>query len=167
MARLDSPSAQRNKEPIWGVLSTKVLPLLLKEEDVNLNILEIAAGVGVHTEYFALELVGEIPSFQWFPTDPDEASRASIEAHISDARLASLVRDPLPLTLDKNGIMEPSTVSALPDLDVIICINMIHISPWEATIGLMKTASQKLRKGGILLCYGPYKEGGTAVESNM
>jgi SAM-dependent methyltransferase len=165
MAKRDSPSAQRNKEPIWGVLSTKVLPLLLQKE-VNLNVLEIAAGAGVHTEYFARKLVGETPSFQWFPTDPDEASRASIGAYISDACLASLVRDPLQLTLDKNGILEPSTASALPDLDLIICINMIHISPWEATIGLMKTASQKLRKGGILLCYGPYKEGGRAVESN-
>ena len=44
---------------------------------------------------------------------------------------------------------------------------MIHISPWEATIGLFKVASQKLKKGGILYCYGPYKENGTAVESNL
>lgn len=46
-------------------------------------------------------------------------------------------------------------------------INMIHISPWEATIGLMKTAECSLTQDGVLYCYGPYKEGGTAVESNL
>jgi hypothetical protein len=44
---------------------------------------------------------------------------------------------------------------------------MIHISPWEATVGLMKTAGQKLKKGGALYLYGPYKQGGTCVESNL
>jgi len=49
----------------------------------------------------------------------------------------------------------------------LFSINMIHISPWGATKGLMKLASEKLRSGGILFCYGPYKESGTAVESNL
>jgi len=44
---------------------------------------------------------------------------------------------------------------------------MIHIAPPEATIGLMECAGKTLRKGGMLLCYGPYKIGGTAVESNL
>ena len=47
------------------------------------------------------------------------------------------------------------------------CINMIHIAPWSATLGLMECAGKVLRKGGMLVCYGPYKVGGTAVESNI
>jgi hypothetical protein len=72
--------------------------------------------------------------------------------------------------LDANGIVEEETAAALDsqgDLDLILCINMIHISPWDATRGLMKLAGNKLRKGGVLFCYGPFKVGGTAVASNL
>ena len=51
--------------------------------------------------------------------------------------------------------------------DLVLCINMMHIAPWEATIGLMECAGRVLRKGGMLVCYGPYKVGGTASESNL
>ena len=51
--------------------------------------------------------------------------------------------------------------------DLALCINMMHIAPWEATIGLMECANRVLRKGGMLVCYGPYKVGGTASESNL
>ena len=51
--------------------------------------------------------------------------------------------------------------------DLVLCINMVHISPWEATLGLMACAGKCLGPGGILMCYGPYKVDGTAVESNL
>jgi SAM-dependent methyltransferase len=69
-----------------------------------------------------------------------------------------------------------SQLSELPDpvadlapasLDLVVNINMIHISPWAATQGLMKISSELLRSGGVLYCYGPYKVGGTAAESNL
>merc|ERR1712226_460450 len=63
-----------------------------------------------------------------------------------------------------------SSSSPLPSpcsLDLIININMIHISPWEATLGLFKTAQQTLKHGGILYLYGPYKQNGTASPSNL
>ena len=168
MTKLESPSAQRNKEPIWEVLFSNVLPLLRDvANDDTLNILEVAAGAGVHTDHFARKLMTNNKPIQWFPTDPQESSRASIQAYISDSILVNHVRDPLPLTFDENGIMESHTASQLPQLDLVICINMIHISPWQATIGLMKTAAETLRTGGVLYCYGPYKENGTAVESNL
>lgn len=169
MTKLESPSAQRNKEPIWEVLFSNVLPLLrdVANDDI-LNILEVAAGAGVHTDHFARKLItNNNNKFLWFPTDPQELSRASIQTYISDSILINQVRDPLPLTFDENGIMESHTASQLPKLDLVICINMIHISPWQATIGLMKTAAETLRTGGVLYCYGPYKENGTAVESNL
>lgn len=168
MAILDSPSAQRNKEPIWNVLSEIVLPLLPRDEP--LSILEIAAGCGVHTEHFASKLSEREQSFQYYPTDLDPVSRVSIQGCIQQSKLVDNVNDPLSLTLDANGIVEEETAAALDsqgDLDLILCINMIHISPWDATRGLMKLAGNKLRKGGVLFCYGPFKVGGTAVASNL
>jgi hypothetical protein len=168
MAILDSPSAQRNKEPIWNVLSEIVLPLLPRDEP--LSILEIAAGCGVHTEHFASKLSEREQSFQYYPTDLDPVSRVSIQGRIQQSKLVDNVNDPLSLTLDANGIVEEETAAALDsqgDLDLILCINMIHISPWDATRGLMKLAGNKLRKGGVLFCYGPFKVGGTAVASNL
>jgi hypothetical protein len=44
--------------------------------------------------------------------------------------------------------------------DVVMCNNMIHISPWAATEGLMAGAARVLPAGGLLFLYGPYKVGG-------
>jgi hypothetical protein len=96
------------------------------------------------------------------------------------------IRDPLPLTLDETGIQEADTVRTLRDeasggFNLILCINMIHIAPWSASIGLFRVASQWLRKareekddeeedgrgGGVLLLYGPFRVKGTMVESNQ
>ena len=175
MAKLDSPSAQRNKHVIWEVISRKIFSTWLKSEKPR-RILEIAAGCGVHVEYFSSQLATLSPSssFLWYPTDLDESSRKSIECYIQDAKLEEMgVQPPMSLTLDENGIMETETSSTLfpmstSSLDLMICINMIHISPWSATLGLMKLAGERLDdETGVLFCYGPYKETGTAVESNL
>jgi hypothetical protein len=165
MTILDSPSAQRNKEPIWGTLSDKVFSLL--PEDRSLAVVEVAAGCGVHTQHFCTKLSQQGKPFKWYPTDPDATSRDSIQGRIQESELNG-VQPSLSLTLNANGIVELETDAILGQgLDLIICVNMIHISPWGATRGLMKVAGSKLRKGGILYCYGPYKVGGTAVESNL
>lgn len=191
--KLDSPPAQRNKEPIWKILSSEILPKLtisLEQTTVDgidpaaviaenlmtqtppppVRVLEIAAGCGVHTQHFCLRMKKEgWKDFVWYPTDPDATSRASIQSYLDEADLTEDVVSPLPLRLDAHGIVEAETRKAIPDesLDLIVCINMIHISPWEATVGLMKTAQEKLRPGGFLYCYGPYKVNGNAVESNL
>jgi hypothetical protein len=177
MSKLDSPSAQRNKQPIWEILSTKVIPLLQKSskaEDKPVRILEVAAGAGVHTEYFAKLLLSQnTKNFLWFPTDPTMDARNSIQCYIDENsdQLSQVVFQPLELTLSASGIQEESTSATLlssgSKLDLIICINMIHISPWEATLGLMKIAGESLSDTGCLYCYGPYKIGGIAVESNL
>lgn len=77
------------------------------------------------------------------------------------------------LTLDENGIVEDGSFFFTGDdgvedrVDVMVCINMIHISPWSATRGLMRVAGDKLCSNGVLFCYGPYKVGGTTAESNF
>ena len=42
--------------------------------------------------------------------------------------------------------------------NAVVCINMIHISPWAATEGLMRLAGRVLPVGGLLVTYGPYRE---------
>jgi hypothetical protein len=71
---------------------------------------------------------------------------------------SKLVVPPMFLTLNALGIQEPSTKNTLSafQLDLIVCINMIHISPWEATfLGLMKMAGELFKKSSCLYCYGP------------
>ena len=172
-AKRDSPSAQRNKQVILDVLQTKAISDTSRSNG-PLRILEIAAGSGVHTDFFSRELAATVNgrAVVWFPTDPTEDSLASIECYIRDGLLSQYgVQPALPLTLNEAGIQEASTASTLFDsgdsLDLMICINMIHISPWTATLGLIKLASERLSDDGTLYCYGPYKEGGTAVESNL
>lgn len=172
MAKRDSPSAQRNKEPIWNILSSKVIPSLEGTNNSPLRILEIAAGCGVHSHHFALNLLNHnnnIP-FHWYPTDPDDASRESIQAYIQDEpNLQQNVHVPLELTLDENGVIPTDENQLVRDttFQLMICINMIHISPWSATQGLMKFAGEKLSSGGILYLYGPYKKDGKSAESNL
>lgn len=161
----ESPSAERNKEPIAQVLHT-VWP----SDDAASPpvVLEIASGAGVHAVYLAQRL----PHAAYYPTDPDPSALASIAAYTAELPAEShRIQSPQKLTLDQNGVVpedSPVINDYLPStLDVILCINMVHISPWSATIGLFKLASQKLPSGGILYLYGPYRVQGTCVESNV
>ena len=40
--------------------------------------------------------------------------------------------------------------------DAVVCINMVHISPWTATVGLMAGAKRVLASGAPLILYGPF-----------
>ena len=44
--------------------------------------------------------------------------------------------------------------------DVVLCINMIHIAPWGVTGALMRGAARLLPAGGLLILYGPFRQGG-------
>jgi SAM-dependent methyltransferase len=145
---LISPAAERNKEPILTVLET-VLP-------ETGSVLEIASGTGQHVCYFAAEL----PGIRWQPTEPDEAHRAVIVARIREAALQNV--EP-PLALDVHEQRWP--VGA--DYDAVLCINMVHISPWSSTNALCLGAARHLRAHGKLVLYGPYLENGAAVQSNL
>lgn len=140
-ARQYSPSTARNREAILAVLQ-RVLP---KEG----RILELAAGTGEHAVFFAAAM----PGLHWQPSDPDEGARASIAAWTA-AEAASNVAAPLDIDVcaDEWGAGE--------GYDAVLAINMIHISPWEATLGLMAGAARVLKPGGALFTYGAYKRDG-------
>ena len=138
--RFTAPAAVRNAEPILEVLRD-ALPQ-------RGTVLEIASGTGQHAVHFAAAL----PGIVWQPSDADARARASIDAWRTHSGLANL-REPLDLDVCR----EPWPIEAV---DAIVCINMIHIAPWEAAQALMKGAGARIASGGSLVLYGPYRRGG-------
>jgi len=138
--RLAAPAADRNKEPILTVLR-RVLPQ-------RGEVLEIASGTGQHVVHFATAF----PALQWQPSDPDERMHASIESWIDNEQLSNVRA---PITLDVCRLPWP-----VARADAILCINMIHIAPWQATLDLLAGAGRLLPPGGILFLYGPYRRRG-------
>lgn len=138
--RLHAPSARRNREPILEVLR-QVLPA----EGV---VLEVASGSGQHAVFFAQHL----PRITWQPTDPTEEARDSIDAWRRDHALPNVLPA---VRLDVHDAEWPVAAA-----DAVVCINMIHISPWSATEALMRGAAAALPSGAPLVTYGPYRRGG-------
>lgn len=132
-----APATERNREPIAAVLR-EVLPALG-------TLLEIASGTGEHAVYFA----GRFPALRWQPTDPDPAALESIRAWRDEAGPENLLE---PLRLDAAADEWP-----VDSADAVLCVNMVHISPWAATEGLMRGAGRVLAAGAPLLLYGPYR----------
>jgi len=145
---LTSAAAERNKDPILRILES-VLPK-------SGRVLEIASGTGQHVCHFAAAL----PGLQWQPSEPDAASRDAIVTRIRESGLTNVHA---PIALDVHAPRWPVG----DELDAIVCINMIHISPWSSTAALCTGAARHLRAGGLLLTYGPYLENGAAVRSNL
>lgn len=134
------PAAERNKGPILDVLREFLSASGL--------ILEVASGTGQHVVHFASAL----PGLTWQPTDPDPEFRDSIAARIQSAEREN-VRDPLDLDVLKS----PWPVTRV---EGIVCINMIHVAPWEAARALLKGAGELLAHGGTIVLYGPYRRFG-------
>jgi hypothetical protein len=139
-ARRFAPAVARNKAAITEVLA-RYLP-------ASGLILEIASGSGEHALHFA----AHFPALSFQPTDPDAAALASIAAWRGEALLANLLA---PLMLNVMADDWPVLKA-----DAALCINMIHIAPWEATAALMLGAARILPPDGTLFLYGPFKRGG-------
>jgi SAM-dependent methyltransferase len=144
---LTYPAPERNKDPILEVLR-RVLPR-------RGTVLEVASGTGQHVVHFAQHL----PDLKWLPTDPEFQHRESIGARIAAAGLSNITP---PLTLDV--LERPWPIEGT---DAIVCINMIHIAPWQAALALLEEAGNLLPPGGALYLYGPYQnEGRHTAPSN-
>lgn len=138
--RRSAPHVARNAGPIAEVLAG-VLP----ERGL---VLEIASGSGEHALHFA-EVFSNL---LWQPSDPEPAALRSIEAWRAEAGLANLLPA---VTLDARARDWPVAAA-----DAILCINMVHISPWAATEGLMRGAGRLLAAGAPLYLYGAYRQAG-------
>jgi len=145
-----SPSTLRNRDVIRDVL--------LAHAPARGRALETSAGTGQHSLHFAEAL----PEITWQPTDLDERALASIAAWRDDSGLPNLLP---PMRLDVRD--DPWAPAAEHPLDLVVSINMIHISPWEAAVGLFAGAGRHLTPGGVLFTYGPYlRDGRFTSESN-
>ena len=143
-----SPSAARNRTPIAGMLAG-ILP-------ENAQVLEIGSGTGEHAVAACLQR----PDICWQPSDPDARSRSSQAAWASEAdgRISA------PLALD---LRDPDWFAAAGAADALVCINVIHISPWIVTEHLAAGAAALLEAGGPVYLYGPYREGEATAPSNL
>jgi hypothetical protein len=141
-----APATQRNRGAIAAVLQ-QYLPS-------RGSILEIASGTGEHAQCFA-------PLFAprwWIPSDPDPLCRDSITAW-QDYQPVSNLQSPLDLNVTQAPW--PVETLALPEpITAIVAINLIHISPWTASLALLDGANRILPKAGVLYLYGPYRRAG-------
>jgi len=141
------PAAERNKGPILDVLA-RVLP----RRGV---VLEIASGTGQHVIHFAKAFSG----LTWQPSDPDAELRESIALRVRDEQIPNV--NP-PIDLDVTRLPWP-----LQTADALVCINLIHVAPWSATLALFEGAKALLPTQNVLLLYGPYRRYGRHTsESN-
>ena len=136
-----APATLRNRDAILAVLERHLPKSGL--------VLEVASGSGEHALHFAQASPADLV-FQ--PSDPDPVARASIDAWVASIGLAN-VRPAIPL--DASAESWP-----IIRADALICINMIHIAPWEAAVGLMRGTASVLPAAGVLFLYGPYRRGG-------
>ena len=145
---LDFPASRRNRDPILRVLKEQ-LPL-------SGSLLEIAAGSGQHAVAFAAHL----PQWTWTPTDLDPLHVDSINAWRAQVGTNNCQEAQ---QLDVHGLP-----GELRDFDAVFCANMIHIAPWSAALSLLRGASATLRRGGLLLLYGPFIQPGVeTAPSNL
>lgn len=138
--RRSAPHVARNAAPIADVLRD-VLP-------ARGLVLELASGTGEHSLHFAREF----PKLLWQPSDAEPAALRSIEAWRADSGLFNLLP---PISLDVRAAEWPVAAA-----DAILAINVIHISPWAATEGLMRGAGRLLTAGASLYLYGPFLQAG-------
>lgn len=140
-ARRHAPAAARNREPILNVLRNHLPQRGL--------VLEIASGTGEHITHIAR---ASDPALVFQPSDADPAARTSIDAWTSALGLQN-VRPAI-------AIDAASEDWLVPFADAVLCINMIHIAPWAATIGLVRGGARVLGPGGLLYLYGPFRRQG-------
>ncbi|MBE9078706.1 DUF938 domain-containing protein [Romeria aff. gracilis LEGE 07310] len=153
-ARQYAAAPERNQQPILEVLQQQ-LPR-------SGTVLEVASGTGQH----ALFLAPRLAPRHWLPSDPNPVLRQSIRAWAATAPTPTL-HPPLDLDVQATSWpVEDARLTAgvgpveLPPICAIAAINLIHISPWAACLGLLAGAQRILPPGGILYLYGPYRQNG-------
>ena len=134
-----APAAARNAMPIL-----KVLKELLPEK---CSVLEIGSGTGQHSVIFS----EGINCSKWIPSDIDASNFESI------TEWAQTATNNIPSSPRLIDASQPDwCLTSQDNIDVIVSINVIHISPWSVTKGILKGAQKFLPKDGFLYFYGPF-----------
>ncbi len=144
--RLEGPAFRRNHEAIWQAISENL-------NTMTGDVLEVGSGTGQHVAEFARRA----PHLTWWPSDIVPAHLASIAAWRSAAGLANL-REVQRIDLtDPNWTWQGDGGG---ELAATLCINVLHIAPWQVSQNLMAGAGRLLGDGGRLFIYGPFKRDG-------
>jgi len=147
--RLDAPAFRSNIGPILAALTERLA-------GVAGHAIDIGCGSGQHTAAFARNF----PALTWWPTDPDPRHRQSADAWTKHFRLSNVMpaaaidaaADDWRLGADGRG---PGG-----DIAVIWSANVVHITAWAVTVGMIGGAGRYLKPGGRLLIYGPFSRDG-------
>lgn len=158
---VNSPAAERNKEPIENVLKKYV------RDSPDFVTLEVAAGFGTHAAHNASKFKNSV----WYVTEGDPACLKHIEANLQQDQglMPTNVRGPYLLNLSSEPVLPEEVRAAKGSFDVVLAINMIHITAWRNVCALFDLAGSVLnRSRGRLITYGPYSfYGKLEPESNV
>ncbi|KAF8385022.1 hypothetical protein PRIPAC_74164 [Pristionchus pacificus] len=141
-------AAERNIGPIGDVLAQ-----YLKN---GMKVLELASGTGQQSA----ALADRFPQVTFQPSEVDARLIHSIVGYVDHHRYPNLR---VPLHIDVTSVC---TGWALPSdlrpgsVDVILVVNLLHISEFAATKGVLEAASSLLRPDGLLIVYGPFARDG-------
>ncbi|XP_070579298.1 methyltransferase-like 26 isoform X2 [Ptychodera flava] len=153
---LRAPAAERNKDPISEVILQYI------DTQKPGFALELGSGTGQHVIHFA----SKFPNITWLPSDIDEPSVTSIQCYLKVYQPQNVLQ---PVFVNASMPAETWHPSLRPgSCDLIVCINVIHISPLAVTQGLFPGAYRMLKLNGVLITYGPYRMNGVITpESNV
>lgn len=153
--KLIYPAADRNKDPILSVLKRYI------QRGTDQTLLEISSGSGQHVAHFA----PHFPHVTFYPSEYEPRLLESIAAH---ANGYSNIKSPMRIDVTTDfqlwgdGAFKPNS------LEYIYNANMMHISPYQCTIGLFTNAGKLLKPNGLLITYGAYAfDGHITPQSNV
>mmetsp|Transcript_5318 Transcript_5318/g.13907 ORF Transcript_5318/g.13907 Transcript_5318/m.13907 type:complete len:218 (+) Transcript_5318:222-875(+) len=149
--RLYSAAAERNRGPILDVLRPRLSEFVRKRGKAA-NVLEVAAGSGQHAAFLASRLGRDSVVQAWHPTDLRVETK-SVCAWVDEEEAREIVR--VPRELNASDDEWPSNWRS-EEITHIFVANLCHISPWAATLGLLKGAGRLIPPGGSLFVYGPF-----------
>ncbi len=152
--RLNFPATTRNRDSIAAVLSNYI--------SAHFLYLEIASGSGEHGVFFQKTF----PSIIWQTSDPELLHRQSIKSWINHQKLSLKMPEPLDIDVEKRPWPITNQIRSL--IKGIVCINMIHISPWSCTKALFEESKSYLDQDNFLMLYGPFlRKNKQTSESNL
>jgi cyclopropane fatty-acyl-phospholipid synthase-like methyltransferase len=136
MGKPFSQACENNKAPILAKINTIFSTAGL--------VLEIGSCTAQHVRYFAENL----PRVQWQPTDTP-ASMNTLQAGLDGNHLPNIKP---PQALDVSATDWP-----VQQADGIFSANTLHIMPKESVADFFRGVGKRLKPGGSLCVYGPFK----------